>query len=76
MNLLEIAKSWIIAENPNPEQKSIAEYRIKVCNSCPNKTYNNYFDTFVCGICQCSLSKKIFSPAEGRKACPEARWEK
>ena len=76
MKLLEIAEAWIIAENPNPTQKAIAEYRISVCDQCPHKTFNKVFDSFLCGICHCPLSKKVFSSLEGPKACPEARWEK
>jgi hypothetical protein len=33
-------------------------------------------NSFICGECGCPLSKKVFSPNEGIKACPLAKWEK
>lgn len=71
--LVEIAKAWIIAANPNPEQKLLAESRASVCDACPHKAYNETIDLHYCGLCGCPLSKKIFSPA-GPDACPDKRW--
>lgn len=75
LKIVEIAKAWIAAANPTPEQKAVAEYRIKVCDKCPHKTYIKEIDIFACGLCGCPLSKKIFSPNPGQKACPDKRWE-
>jgi uncharacterized paraquat-inducible protein A len=76
LKLVEIAKAWIAAANPTPEQQKIAEHRISVCEGCPHrKDQNNYFDTPVCGLCGCPLNKKIFSPLPGKEACPDKRWE-
>ena len=72
----EIFQAWVAAANPTPEQQSIAEYRSSVCDVCDKKTYIKAIDSFICGECGCPLSKKVFSPAEGPKACPLAKWEK
>ena len=76
LKIVEIAKAWIAAANPSPEQKEIAEYRISICNECPHKTYVQTLNMFTCGLCGCPLQKKIFSPKPGPKACPDGRWEK
>jgi hypothetical protein len=75
LKLVEIAKAWIAAANPTPEQQRIANHRIAVCNQCPNKKPLEQFDTYVCGMCGCPLDKKIFSPLLGEQACPDKRWE-
>lgn len=75
LKIIEIAKAWIAAENPTPEQKEIAEHRISICEQCPHKTHNSMFDVYLCNLCGCPLSKKIFSPA-GPQACPDNRWKK
>jgi hypothetical protein len=71
MDLVNIAKSWIIARNPNEEQKNIAESRIKICNSC--EFIDVILTVEVCGKCLCPLSKKIFSK-KGPIECPEGKW--
>jgi len=76
LKIVEIAKAWIAAANPTPEQKAIAEYRISVCNNCPNREYHKHLDMHICGLCGCPLSKKIFSPVDGPDACPDKRWKK
>jgi hypothetical protein len=76
LKLKEIAKAWISSFNPTPEQQEIAEYRISVCDGCLHKTYQKHLNTFVCGLCVCPLSAKIFSPKPGEEACPESRWKK
>jgi len=76
LKLVEIAKAWIAAANPTPEQEIIAGYRISICDGCPNKKYYKHIDTHVCGLCGCPLSKKIFSPLPGEEACPDKRWKK
>jgi hypothetical protein len=76
LKIVEIAKAWIAAANPTPEQQAIAEYRISVCNECPHKEHIKATDTYICGLCGCPLSKKIFSPVEGKISCPDKRWEK
>ena len=76
LKITEIAKAWISSFNPTPEQKAIAEHRIKICDVCPHKTYLKAINSFTCGLCGCPLQKKIFSPKPGPKACPDARWEK
>ena len=76
LKLVEIAKAWIAAANPTPEQQQIADIRISICDSCPNKKEISHLNTYVCGMCGCPLSKKIFSPLPGEQACPDKRWTK
>lgn len=75
LKVVEIAKAWIAAANPTPEQKQIAEYRASVCDACPHKQHQKHLDMYTCGLCGCPLSKKIFSPLPGQEACPDKRWE-
>jgi rubredoxin len=75
LKLVEIAKAWIAAANPTPEQKYKAEQRIITCNACPYKKYEKLYDAHTCGLCGCPLSKKIFSPLPGKDACPDQRWD-
>jgi hypothetical protein len=76
LKVVEIAKAWIAAANPTPEQKAIAEYRASVCNDCPYRGYVEAINSYICKECGCPLSKKIFSPLPGKQACPDQRWEK
>ena len=76
LKIVEIAKAWITAANPTPEQKLIAESRAKTCDTCPKKAFNNSLDIYYCAECGCPLSKKIFSPLPGVEACPDKRWKK
>lgn len=71
MDLINIAQSWIIARNPNEEQKRKAESRISICNSCEFST--KILGAEICSKCGCPLSKKIFSP-KGPDECPEKLW--
>jgi hypothetical protein len=76
LKLVEIAKAWIAAANPTPEQQQIANIRISICDSCPNKKQLPQFNIYSCGLCGCPLDKKIFSPKPGSEACPDKRWTK
>jgi hypothetical protein len=76
LKLVEIAKAWIAAANPTPEQQRIANIRISICDSCPNKKPLPQFNIYSCGLCGCPLDKKIFSPLSGEQACPDKRWTK
>lgn len=74
LKIVEIAKAWIAAANPSPEQKALAEERAAICEECPHKSYIETMDIWTCGKCGCPLSKKVFSPA-GPDACPDKRWK-
>jgi hypothetical protein len=76
LKIVEIAKAWIAAANPTPEQQQIAEYRASICDTCSKKSHDSRLDLYYCGECGCPLSKKIFSPVAGKTACPLAKWEK
>jgi hypothetical protein len=75
MDFLKIAKAWITANNPNTEQRMLAEKRFEICDVCPSKktlTTKLKIGT-VCGECGCPLSKKIFS--DEFNDCPLKKWE-
>jgi hypothetical protein len=76
LKIVEIAKAWIIAANPSPEQKEIAEYRAEICDECPHKKHIQAANMYICGLCGCPLNKKIFSPSPGQESCPDKRWLK
>jgi hypothetical protein len=71
MDLVNIAKAWIIAKNPNEEQKAKAESRIAICNDCEHA--EEKLGVSYCSICLCPLNKKIFSP-KGAEECPASKW--
>ena len=72
LKFVEIAKAWLAAANPTPEQQALADDRISICNKCPHRMYTKQFDVHYCGQCGCPLNKKIFSPIN---SCPDGRWE-
>ena len=76
LKIVEIAKAWIAAADPTPEQKEIAEYRIKVCEGCEYRGYEKLANSHYCKDCGCPLSRKIFSPLPGEEACPRSYWQK
>lgn len=69
MDIVDIAKSWIKAANPNEEEKNLADTRMAICNECPNKVTSALFE-LKCGMCGCPLSKKIYSEF----GCPLNKW--
>ena len=48
LKIVEIAKAWVAAANPTPEQQEIAEYRASVCDACPKKAYKPQIDLYYC----------------------------
>ena len=72
MNLIEIAKAWIAAAHPTPEQQKTADTRIATCNECPSATFTSHLNIHVCGECGCPLSKKIFTT--NKEGCPLKKW--
>jgi hypothetical protein len=73
----EIAKAWIAAANPTPEQQIIADHRSSICNGCDARTFKDIpgiGDFYVCSDCGCPLQKKIFAPH--KKSCPRDKWLK
>jgi hypothetical protein len=72
--LLEIASAWFSAANPTPEQKEKAKKRLIICQSCEFKRENETLNIHYCGLCGCPLNKKIFTPVDGRTACPKGKW--
>lgn len=75
-DIKEIVVAWHRANNPTPEQKEIADYRISICDTCEHKEFKTLIRTYVCGACGCPISKKVYSPNEGSIACPKGKWDK
>jgi hypothetical protein len=75
LNFKKIYSAWIIAYNPNPSQKLLAEKRNEICESCPSRKVltNKLKLGVVCGECGCPISKKIFS--NDFNDCPLKKWE-
>ena len=70
--LVEIARAWITAANPSPEEEQRAMSRSKICDDCPSKAYNDHLKFEYCSECGCPLSKKIYSPIN---SCPLNKWK-
>jgi hypothetical protein len=74
-NFKQIIEAWIIAGNPTPTQRELAEARGKICDECPSKKrmfkekqWGEY-----CGECGCPIGKKIFT--NDFNPCPLKKWE-
>jgi hypothetical protein len=70
----DIFQSWVTSFNPSEEEKSLAEYRAGVCNTCSMRKTHSILKYPICGArtCVCPLSKLIFSKKEG--TCPMNLW--
>lgn len=75
-NFKQIIEAWIIAGNPTPAQKELAEERGKICDECPSKQHlfkEKEWGSY-CGECGCPIAKKIFT--NEYNPCPLQKWEK
>lgn len=72
MDISEIVKSWISANNPNEEEKELAYRRSLICNDCPSMVRSTIWK-WKCNECGCPISKKVFSPK--KNSCPLNKWE-
>lgn len=72
MKIIEIIVAWF---NVLFKRKQvIAKERMKVCDSCPNKTTVNIGkDIDVCGMCMCPLLGKTHSPIN---SCDAKKWKR
>ena len=70
--ITEIFKSWVIAENPTPEQTKLAAKRHAICLECKWIRNSLLFDT-KCGECGCPLKGKVYTKKAG--ACPLGKWD-
>lgn len=68
----EIILSWSAQMNPTPEQKKVAEIRLKTCMGCEMWT-ENAMGIIYCKLCGCVTRTKVFSPL-GQEACPIDKW--
>jgi hypothetical protein len=75
LNFKKIYSAWLIAHNPTPEQKLLAEKRNEICESCPSRKVltNKLKLGVVCSGCGCPITKKIFSI--DFNDCPLKKWE-
>lgn len=74
-DLKEIVLAWYRAYRPTPAQQAIAEYRLRVCDTCEFKYWRAGYEEYSCRACGCPLLKKIYSPKPGPLACPQHKWE-
>ena len=70
--LVEIAKAWMIACQPNEDQQLLAEKRLKICEQCPSMVESTVFK-YKCNECGCPIGKKIYTGATG--TCPLHKWD-
>lgn len=71
----EIAQAWIIAANPNPLQKKLAQDRYSICVNCEHYGQSRPITgEEYCKDCLCPLDKKIFSQKKER-ACRLGNWQ-
>ena len=70
MNIKRIIEAWLIAHNPDTNQKELAEARGEICDRCPSKTMK--FGIIVCKECGCPIAKKIFTSTFN--PCPLGKW--
>ena len=63
LDFKKIIKAWVVAANPSPSQKELAERRMEICNGCEHKKIitKKLNIGVVCGECGCPLNKKIFT---------------
>ena len=69
MDIGKIIEAWIIAHNPNEEQKKLAELRGSICEVCPSK--KTILFTY-CDECGCVIDKKVFT--NEYDPCPLHKW--
>jgi len=69
MDIRKIIEAWIIAYNPNEDQKKLAALRGDICEGCPSK--KTEFFTY-CDECGCVIDKKIFT--NEYDPCPLHKW--
>lgn len=71
----EVFTAWLISIKPTEMQKKLALERLEVCKSCDKRKEllkNNRWSAY-CGLCNCPLSKKVFSKMYN--PCPADKWE-
>ena len=84
MRLAEIATGWMNFINASPEHQQMSEYRLNICDSCPQKKQlspigkkivediNDKASIYYCGQCKCPLASATVTPG---KACPLGKWQ-
>lgn len=74
LDFKKIIKAWVVAANPSPSQKELAERRMEICNGCEHKKIitKKLNIGVVCGECGCPLNKKIFTMKND--SCPLNKW--
>ena len=73
LDLKKISKAWFDSWFGGEEQKTLAEKRLLICSSCPERTHIVPGFPTICGKCGCPLSKKVFSGTYND--CPLEKWE-
>lgn len=74
MDIFEILEAWVIAGNPSPVQKELANKRAVICNECEFKKQfiKRLKLSTICDKCGCPLAKKIYT--KRYNVCPMHKW--
>lgn len=70
---IKIGKAWKNKIIHTDEQKEIADERMAVCQSCPNRSSDNLLNVEVCDLCLCPLVAKIYTDESD---CPLQKWSR
>lgn len=81
--LSHIARGWYNFAKAEPYIKQLMDYRLAICDTCPNKQQlntagqllvkliNQEGSLFKCAKCKCPLSSKTADPGS---ECPIGKW--
>lgn len=71
----EIFEAWVVARNPKPHEKELANRRYEICLSCEfrKQVVKSVEWSEVCSKCGCPLKKKVFSKMHN--PCPLKKWD-
>ena len=67
----EIVTGWKNVVFNDEEIENLSAVRMKKCNDCPFKQFNDFLQTEICGECFCPLKAKTRSPMS---KCPKGKW--
>jgi len=75
INIKDIVNSWVTMFNPTDEERSRADDRFEVCNTCPSREefLNSGKWAMRCSECGCPLGAKVYSNVIN--PCPLKKWE-
>lgn len=75
-NPIEIVEAYYTkytTKKDSPRYK-LAQERLKICETCEERAYNETAKVYYCGKCGCIIGGKVFSKHEN--PCPLKKWKK